>query len=702
MFPPPNAAGIIPCPTCPPFDLCVEDLTFITSLPLRVRLRSLDPACLLEASTDGTSLFIAFSTHFLHTAAALNPSFFTSCSTAALGSRGAIAHRPSCDLPPSRALSLSAAVIAQELRGAPHALRPLHKPCALLAAQGGGELLLHARDADLVERMRAYHGEEVAAYVDSVQRYITALVAPALLGLVLYLLPDGPPGAPPVVERAYALCLPLWAIAVQKLWRWQQGALQQRWRRVAGGGGGGGGGGGAGWGWGGLLVLPLAAGSPPGGSRGALAFAPRVQWPPPAPPLSPHARPRAAQQPLLTPRSPQAALQPPPLAAAALQQQAGAPAPPWTKAQGLTALFVALPIMAIFSTCCFFTYLQWQELRMWCDVHFHSPQWEVPLGPLKWLLSHFNLNLSPVLIPVVDQSFTLCYILINTCLDAAAWALSKWLAGLVLRSGWGRPSASQVRALALQQHTALLLVLWHAPFAHLAFHTQNLTALSSSVFSFVVVKRFFIDPAVQGLVPKVDLLLARCRAWWCRGSGGRPLPLPHLPSLAGRPSSATEAALQHARDADSLQLDDEYTSMFVQLSIVLTWGAVFPLAPLFCLLGDVWELRIDTVKLGDLRRYVGDAFSPLLGREGLWSGAVRCVAYVAVVVNAGLLLVGRMGNTPSPHGVAPGWGGATKNDLWEVLCWEHGAALAMAVVDVLLPDGGVSGGGEGGADKKEV
>ncbi|XP_015586534.1 anoctamin-4 isoform X2 [Cephus cinctus] len=85
------------------------------------------------------------------------------------------------------------------------------------------------------------------------------------------------------------------------------------------------------------------------------------------------------------------------------------------------------------------------------------------------------------------------------------------------------------------------------------------------------------------------------------------------------------------QDPGRLALFDEYLEMILQYGFVTLFVAAFPLAPLFALLNNIGEIRLDAYKM------VKEARRPLAERVedmGAWFGILRGVTYAAVVTNA--------------------------------------------------------------------
>ncbi|XP_023288562.1 anoctamin-4 [Orussus abietinus] len=85
------------------------------------------------------------------------------------------------------------------------------------------------------------------------------------------------------------------------------------------------------------------------------------------------------------------------------------------------------------------------------------------------------------------------------------------------------------------------------------------------------------------------------------------------------------------QDPGKLALFDEYLEMILQYGFVTLFVAAFPLAPLFALLNNIVEIRLDAYKM------VKEARRPLAERVediGAWFGILRGVTYAAVVSNA--------------------------------------------------------------------
>ncbi|XP_011301819.1 anoctamin-4 [Fopius arisanus] len=85
------------------------------------------------------------------------------------------------------------------------------------------------------------------------------------------------------------------------------------------------------------------------------------------------------------------------------------------------------------------------------------------------------------------------------------------------------------------------------------------------------------------------------------------------------------------QDPGRLALFDEYLEMILQYGFVTLFVAAFPLAPLFALLNNIGEIRLDAYKM------VKEARRPLAERVediGAWYGILKGVTYAAVVSNA--------------------------------------------------------------------
>nr|XP_046480563.1 anoctamin-4-like isoform X1 [Neodiprion pinetum] len=85
------------------------------------------------------------------------------------------------------------------------------------------------------------------------------------------------------------------------------------------------------------------------------------------------------------------------------------------------------------------------------------------------------------------------------------------------------------------------------------------------------------------------------------------------------------------QDPGKMALFDEYLEMVIQYGFVTLFVAAFPLAPLFALLNNIAEIRLDAYKM------VKEARRPLAERVediGAWFGILQGVTYAAVVSNA--------------------------------------------------------------------
>ncbi|XP_043595652.1 anoctamin-4 isoform X1 [Bombus pyrosoma] len=122
----------------------------------------------------------------------------------------------------------------------------------------------------------------------------------------------------------------------------------------------------------------------------------------------------------------------------------------------------------------------------------------------------------------------------------------------------------------------------------------------------------------------VEILSPKLWNWWRKRN--------HVAATKdhGRPYTYWEKDYQ-LQDPGRLALFDEYLEMILQYGFVTLFVAAFPLAPLFALLNNIAEIRLDAYKM------VREARRPLAERVediGAWYGILRGVTYVAVVSNA--------------------------------------------------------------------
>ncbi|KAL1471540.1 hypothetical protein MTO96_023594 [Rhipicephalus appendiculatus] len=82
----------------------------------------------------------------------------------------------------------------------------------------------------------------------------------------------------------------------------------------------------------------------------------------------------------------------------------------------------------------------------------------------------------------------------------------------------------------------------------------------------------------------------------------------------------------------TLSLFDEYLEMAIQFGFVTLFVAAFPLAPLFALLNNIVEIRLDAYK------YTSQMRRPLAERVpniGAWQVILKGVSVFAVICNRG-------------------------------------------------------------------
>ncbi|CAF2393453.1 unnamed protein product [Rotaria sp. Silwood2] len=84
-------------------------------------------------------------------------------------------------------------------------------------------------------------------------------------------------------------------------------------------------------------------------------------------------------------------------------------------------------------------------------------------------------------------------------------------------------------------------------------------------------------------------------------------------------------------DFNSNTLIDEYLELVIQFGFVTLFVAAFPLAPLFALLNNIIEIRLDAWKfLSKYKRPIPFKASDI----GIWSDIISAISYVAVLTNA--------------------------------------------------------------------
>lgn len=89
----------------------------------------------------------------------------------------------------------------------------------------------------------------------------------------------------------------------------------------------------------------------------------------------------------------------------------------------------------------------------------------------------------------------------------------------------------------------------------------------------------------------------------------------------------------YLRDIGTLRLVYEYLEMIVQYGFVVMFGAVFPLAPLFALINNIAEIRVDAFKLLSARRIIPHRASDI----GNWAKVLEVITRLGILTNACLV-----------------------------------------------------------------
>uniref|UniRef100_A0A3Q2DUG9 Anoctamin n=1 Tax=Cyprinodon variegatus TaxID=28743 RepID=A0A3Q2DUG9_CYPVA len=87
-------------------------------------------------------------------------------------------------------------------------------------------------------------------------------------------------------------------------------------------------------------------------------------------------------------------------------------------------------------------------------------------------------------------------------------------------------------------------------------------------------------------------------------------------------------------DVDSFSLFNEFLEMVIQFSFTTIFVAAFPLAPLFALINNVIEIRLDAIKMVTLERRM---FPKKTNDIGIWTDILEVIGVLAVIVN-GLII----------------------------------------------------------------
>lgn len=119
-----------------------------------------------------------------------------------------------------------------------------------------------------------------------------------------------------------------------------------------------------------------------------------------------------------------------------------------------------------------------------------------------------------------------------------------------------------------------------------------------------------------------------------------PLILKYYNSLSLRTGKNRERSLKgkgqrHIKDLKLVEfgsrgLFPEYLEMILQYGFVTIFVAAFPLAPLFALINNIFEMRFDAKKL--LVHYRRTAF-PRVQNIGIWYRILDCISKLAVITN---------------------------------------------------------------------
>lgn len=121
----------------------------------------------------------------------------------------------------------------------------------------------------------------------------------------------------------------------------------------------------------------------------------------------------------------------------------------------------------------------------------------------------------------------------------------------------------------------------------------------------------------------MEIILPLAKNWWARRKSKGPNILQESVNIWEMDFKLVEVG--------SLTLFKEYLEMVVQYGFVTMFVAAFPLAPIFALLNNIVEIRVDAFKfITQMRRPLPDRAEDI----GAWFGILRIITYISVVTNA--------------------------------------------------------------------
>ena len=346
-----------------------------------------------------------------------------------------------------------------------------------------------------------------------------------------------------------------------------------------------------------------------------------------------------------------------------------APAPPahleepWTVWEGLRSLLAA----ALASSYAYASYL----VHLQCEVLGRSlgetlPWWRAlcqQTGNALWLVSAIVLR------------------------DVAAEPMALYLAGLVVSNRDAKPHTFKL--LKLRFELLLCAIIVHAPLIYEAFVTRDVKDVRNVLTSLLLLGPFVVTPLLEVLKPLAQPALMRLWRQACRQRAkqqqsqqqqagvvqGGHQPSQAAPSSASGTLHALQRTANEAPDLPAFDSDADHKRLFLQLSLIACWGAVFPLGALCCLLSNVVELVVDRSVLRRQRRCVDELSGKgVLEGEARWASAFKGLAYLACIASGALLLAGQAGEHLSLQ------------DTLLVFALEHAAFAVMAGIELALPD----------------
>ncbi|CAN0242461.1 unnamed protein product [Ascophyllum nodosum] len=234
------------------------------------------------------------------------------------------------------------------------------------------------------------------------------------------------------------------------------------------------------------------------------------------------------------------------------------------------------------------------------------------------------------------------------------------------------PTAVKKKNMLVLKMFAFQFINSYSGLLYVTFWKRDLNRLRTLLMTMMIVKQFY-----RQLVEKYKPVIKR----WIKDRKEKKEPRKETTFLVQHAGAITAEELFEEMKAEPADAEDDFLEMVLQFGYVSMFAVVFPLAPLFAILNNVWEFKLDQKQLVKSRRPHSHAESTI----GAWQLCLEIVAIVGCLTNLVLaVFICEHVSLYTPEGLSSHFGSLEAKFLL-VVGVEHllfvGKAVASGVID---------------------